>query len=128
MNSIRAPIKFCSVLVGNIFGVLDPYHKTKNLEAVQAVTTRSSATKSSPIHPLILSKLNHIKVDHVQFKNLQHTCASLTKIRKLAKEGSSITMRDGSGYKFVLDNNMLYCRCTQSNSIKQYDSMPKSSF
>ena len=43
MNAIRAPIKFCSVLVGNISGVLDPNHKTKNFEAVQAVTSRSSA-------------------------------------------------------------------------------------
>ena len=72
VNAIRAPIKFCSVLVGNISGVLDPNHKTKNFEAV---TTRSSAVKSSPIHPLILSKLDPIKVDHVQFKNLQLTCA-----------------------------------------------------
>ena len=119
VNAIRSHIKFCSVLVGNISGVRDPYHKTKNFEAVQAVTTRSSAVKSSPIHPLILSKLDPIKVDHVQFKNLQLTCASLTKIRKLAKEGSSITMRDGSEYKFVFDDNLLYRRCTKSDSVKQ---------
>ena len=56
VNAICAPIKLCSVLVGTISGVLDPNHKTKNFEAVQAVTTRSSAVKSSPIHPLILSK------------------------------------------------------------------------
>ena len=67
VNAIRSHIKFCSVLVGNISGVRDPYHKTKNFDAVQAVTTRSSAVKSSPIHPLILSKLDPIKVDHVQF-------------------------------------------------------------
>ena len=85
VNEIRAPIKFCFVLVGNISGVLDPNHKTKNFEAVQAVITRSSAVKSSPIHHLILSKLDPIKVDHVQFQNLQQTCVSLTKIRKLAK-------------------------------------------
>ena len=117
VNAIRAPIKFCSVLVGNISDVLDPNHKIKNFEAVQAVATRSSAVKASPIHPLILSKLYPIKVDHVQFKNLQLTCASLTKIRKLAKEGLSITMRDGSEYKFVFDDNSLYRRCTKSDSI-----------
>ena len=119
VNAIRAPIKFCSELVCNISSVLDPNHKTKNFEAVQAVITRSSAAKSSPIHPLILAKLDPIKVDHVQFKNLQQTCASLTKIRKLAKEGSSITMRDGSEYKFVFDDNLLYCHCTKSDSVKQ---------
>ena len=86
-----------SVLVGTISGVQDHNHKTKNFEAVQAVTTRSSAVKSSHIHPLILSKLDPIKLDHVKFKNLQQTCASLTQIRKLAKEGSSINMHDGSG-------------------------------
>ena len=119
VNAIRAPIKFCSVLLGNISGVLDPNHKTKNFEAVQAVTTRSSAVKSCPIHPLILSKLHPIKVDHFQLKNLQQTCDSLPKIRKLAKEGSSITMRDGSEYKFVFDDNLLYRRCTKSDSVKQ---------
>ena len=78
-----------------------------------------SAIKPSPIPPLILSKLDPIKVDHVQFKNLQQTCANLSKIRKLAKEGSSITMRDGSEYKFVFDDNLLYRHCTKSNSVKQ---------
>ena len=65
MNAIRAPIKFCSVLVGNISGVLDHNHKTRIFEAVQAVITRSAAAKSSPIHPLIPSKLDPIEVDHV---------------------------------------------------------------
>ena len=119
VNAIRAPITFCSVLVGNISGVLDPNHKTKNSEAVQAVITRSSAAKYSHIHPLILAKLDPIKVNHFQFKNLQQTCASLTKIRNLAKEGSSITMCDGSEYKFLFDDNLLYRRCTKSNSVKQ---------
>ena len=64
-------------------------------------------------------KLDPINVDLVQFKNLQQTCASLTKIRKLAKESSSITMRDGSEYKFIIDDNLLYRHCTNSNSIKQ---------
>ena len=37
VNAIRTPIKFCSVLVGNISGVPDPKNKTKNFEAVQDV-------------------------------------------------------------------------------------------
>ena len=105
--------------MGNISGVLVFNYKTKNFEAVQTVTTRSSADKSSPIHPLILLKLDPIKVDHVQFKNLQQTCASLSKIRKLSKEGSSIRMSDGSEYNFVFDDNLLYSSCTKSNAIKQ---------
>ena len=68
VNAIRALNKFCSVLVGNISGVRDPNHKAKNFEAAQAVTTRTAAVKSSPIYPLILSKLDPIKVDHVQLK------------------------------------------------------------
>ena len=87
-------IRFCSVLVGNIPGVKDDKKPDNESAIVNAVTTLSSV-KSNPIHQLVLAKLDPIKIDSNQFRNLQQTCASLAKVRKLADENSCITMRDG---------------------------------
>ena len=68
VNAIRAPIKFCSVLVGNIPGVIDNANVNDIPSTVQAVVTRSSAkasSKSRYIRPLALSKLDPIKIDNV---------------------------------------------------------------
>ena len=118
VDTIRAPIKFCSVLIGNIPGASDHTNPNNQSVSVNAVTTRSSSIKSSPIHPLVLAKLDQIKIDSNQFRNIKQTCASLAKVRKLADENSCITMRDGSEYKFVVDDNLLYRRCIKSNSSR----------
>ena len=95
---------------------MDSAIENKKASTLQAVVTRST---SSPIHPFILSKLDHIYVDHVKFKNLQQRCASLVKVRKLTDDGASITMRDGSECKFTVYGDLLYRRCTKSNSSRQ---------
>ena len=65
VEAILATIKFCFVLVGNIKWVVDSAIENKKASTVQAVVTRSNS-KSSPIHPFILYKLDRIDVDHVQ--------------------------------------------------------------
>ena len=68
VDTIRASIKFCSVLNCNIPGVNDNTNPN-NQFVVNAVTTRSSV-KSSPIHLLVFAKLDPIKIDSTQFRNL----------------------------------------------------------
>ena len=43
-------------------------------------------------------------------KNLQQSCASLVKVRKLADDSTSITMRDGSEYKLTDDSTSITMR------------------
>ena len=66
VDTIRAPIKFCSVLIDNILGVSDYTNPNNQSVSVNAVTTRSTV-KSSPIHPLVLAKLDPIKINSNQF-------------------------------------------------------------
>ena len=69
VDAIRAPIKFCSILFGNILIASDDTNPINQSVTVNAVATRSSV-KFSPIHPLVLAKLDPIKIDSQQFRNL----------------------------------------------------------
>lgn len=115
IEGIVAPIKFCAVLIGNVPGARD-LNESKDSETVVVQAITRSATKPKPIHPLVVPQLNPINIDHKQFSKLQKSCPSLCKVRSLADEGKCITMKDGSQFKFVYSNDLLYRRCVTAKT------------
>lgn len=121
--AVRAPIKFCSVLVGNVPGAKDPgcpvevksdklYHNERELEDVKAVQTRASKTKR--VHPLVLPKVHALNLSPIQFSELQEQCETLVVIRGKVELGETETARDGSKYRFEKINNLIYRTCVHS--------------
>ena len=115
VEAVRAPLKFCSVLLGNVKGTSCPdhhYQTVNTTETVQAVQTRSQ--KAKRIHPLVLPKLDPLNITPTEFAKLQVSCPSLSSVRDQVKTGESNTARDGSVYKFVESQGLLYRTCIQS--------------
>jgi hypothetical protein len=81
-NAIRAPIKFCSVLIGNVKGATDltvsgaasnvKLERREPPASVQAVTTRSAAVKRRSIHPMMLPNYDPgiINTDQLRKRNV----------------------------------------------------------
>ena len=113
---VKAPLKFCSVLIGNVSGAskaIECTNEQKETHSVNVVTRSSS--KSKPIHPLKLPALDPLKVSPEDFFALQESCPSLSDIRTKALSGDSVTMRDNSVFKFIKRNNLYYRECIKSN-------------
>jgi hypothetical protein len=133
VDAVRAPIKFCSVLVGNIPGVKDlkitgvstnehnlpvsnpslPNHKV-------AVVTRSQKTKA--IHPLKLPKLDVANITSEEFKSLQHNCTSINDIRKKVISEEIIIVKNRS-YTFVEHDGLIYNKCVNSKFVNEVDKL-----
>ena len=79
---------------------------------VEAITRSSNAR--SKIHPLVVPKLEPIKVARDNFLLLQATCPSLEQVRHKAENGEIETYRNGSRYKFVYENELIYRECVHS--------------
>ena len=118
---VRAPIKFCSVLIGNVPGAsklapIDESSQSKDPpiqdEKVGAVQTRSHRNKR--IHPLVLPKLQAIDITPVDFAKLQKSCTSLANIRDKVKSGETHTSRDGTVYCFKEVDGLMYRHCISS--------------
>lgn len=127
VKAVRAPLKFCSVLIGNIPGAKDhnnidsvanktatnsdvsghiePIPRTISFtkptndtdEYVQAVETRSCKVKR--VHPLVLPKFEPLNIMPAEFVKLQSSCPSLSGVRYKTNAGETDNMRDGSVYK-----------------------------
>ena len=128
VDAIIAPITCCGVLVGNIDGVKDinllKNHPDKlscpsktevpNIpesdDSVMAIT-RSSRRKKESLHPLKLPKLDTLDLTPVQFAAEQKSCKSLTKLWDKAKKEDVHSLRDGSKFKFVITDSLLYRIC-----------------
>ncbi|XP_063598199.1 uncharacterized protein LOC134774732 [Penaeus indicus] len=147
VKAVRAPIKFCSVLIGNIPDVRDhsdpdaisnkstsssavsdhietiprtvAVARTTNVtdEYVQAVETRSGKIKR--VHPLLLPKLEPLNITPSEFVKLQSSCPSLSGIRCKANAGETENMRDGSLYKYEAMNGLIYRSCVNSRFCKR---------
>ncbi|XP_069984660.1 uncharacterized protein [Penaeus vannamei] len=85
IDVVRAPIKFCSVLIGNVPGVYSPKlspdsevteHSNVLLDYSCAIQTRSSKVKR--VHPLVLPEIEPLTVTPKDC-NFQAECHSLTK-------------------------------------------------
>jgi len=124
-NAVLAPIKFCSVLIGNVPKVRDYFDSGENTiqtseaakqssSQVNSVETRASK-KSKTVHPLVLPEIKPINVTPEQFIEKQRTCVTLEKIRVKVSSGDTDTMRDGSEYSFVKENGFIYRLCVKSS-------------
>ena len=105
---VRAPIKFCSVLIGNVPGARDPNIPPTDLirDQVHAVQTRSAKAKVT--HPLVLPKLQPLSLTPTEFSKLQASCSTLSSMWDKAKSGEENFTRDGTVYKFITDKGFLY--------------------
>ncbi|XP_069995020.1 uncharacterized protein [Penaeus vannamei] len=115
IDVMRAPIKFCSVLIGNVPGVYSPKLSPDSevtersnvpLDYSCAIQTRSSKVKR--VHPLVLPEIEPLKVTPEDFVKLQAECHSLTKFWEKVKSEEHDKMRDGTVFKFEQVNGLLY--------------------
>ena len=112
---VKAPLKFCSVLIGNVDGaskILENLTDQVKENSVHAITRSSGKLK--PFHPLKLPALDPLHISPEDFVNLQKSCPSLSDVRAKALTGASIVMKDNSAYKFVKSNNLYYRECIKS--------------
>ena len=129
IDVVRAPIKFCSVLLGNAPGVsnhknvdtsgkkLDVVEREggANLETVQAVSTRSHAKGHGSVQPLVLPQGTGKIISPEEFANLQRSCPTLAKIRESVRTKRVDLLKDGSEFEFVELNGFICRRCKGSN-------------
>ena len=135
VDAVRAPIKFCSVLIGNVPGATDlssPNSARDDPEGVQSLTgtedlvqavTRATS-RAQPIHPLVVPDIDPIDIDHGEFKLLQQTCPSLARVRLSADNGSEVVMRDGSIYQYIIKNSLLYRQCKSARIKRLVGKLP----
>ena len=114
---VKAPLKFCSVLIGNVKGASKVFKNLNDKDTDQSVhaITRSSR-KSKPLHPLKLPSLDPLQCSPEEFANLQESCPSLLDVRTKSITGESVAMKDNSAYKFVKLNNLYYRECVDSKT------------
>ena len=123
VKAVRAPLKHCSVLLGDVDwhkknddgNYVSPTVEKRSLKfdnSVHAVSTRSSARRV--IHPLVLPEIEPLKVSKGNFSEMQKNCATLIKIREKLDSGESYKSRSNREFKFVLHNDLIYRQCTLS--------------
>ena len=112
-NVLRAPIKFSSVLIGNVPGVRDPNNPDSSVfEEVLAVETRAARNKR--IHPLVLPKSVPLSITPEEFAQKQSMCPSLSLVRQKLLSGEIERSRDGSEFKFDSVDGLIYRTCISS--------------
>jgi hypothetical protein len=134
VDAVIAPIKCCSVLVGNIPGAIDPVDQTStpvshadsvlparetipdspkpNIDSA-LVVTRSQAKRSTP-HPLKLPAFPTLELTPDEFTEKQKVCPTLVKLWVKARNSEVVHLKDGSEFKFIIDNSLLYRVCVHS--------------
>ncbi|XP_076039591.1 uncharacterized protein LOC143024613 isoform X1 [Oratosquilla oratoria] len=129
---VRAPIKFASVLIGNVPGVKDPNISECSSPADDSAIPRPTQTatpspkhlvcavqtragKMKLIHPLALPALQPLSVTPDNFSLLQSSCETLSAARAKAASGEIDRTRNGSTYQFVKTDGLLYRKCLTSN-------------
>jgi hypothetical protein len=126
IDVVRAPIKFCSVLIGNVPGVYSPKLSPDSevtersnvpLDYSCAIQTRSSKVKR--VHPLVLPEIEPLKVTPEDFAKLQAECHSLTKFWEKVKSKEHDKMRDGTVFKYEQINGLLYRTCVASKHCER---------
>jgi transposase InsO family protein len=120
VTAVIAPLKCCSVLVGNVPGVMDPNCECQNdgyinppaVNHVRAVT-RSQNT-SNVIHPLIVPDPSVVDLTPDEFKSKQLACPSLAPCWEKCRKQEESRLRDGSIFKYVNVQDFLYRKCVYS--------------
>ncbi|XP_068232999.1 uncharacterized protein [Palaemon carinicauda] len=135
VNAIIAPIKFCTVLLGNIEGALFPEdgdcpplnsideeprrnhlptEKGKAIEHVN-ITTRSASRKV--VHPLVFPDVEALETTPIDFIKLQNECATLESIRKDC-QANTIKKNSKVEYRYVRRNEVLYKEIINANNSR----------
>ena len=132
VEAVRAPLKYCSVLLGNVEGTKLPVLNLKpdledsirvpdsHLDVVEDssqtnkvnVITRASAKRVT--HPLHLPEVESLKIDKSKFCNLQNDCDTLVDVRKYVNSGELISTRSGRNFKFERAENLIIRKCVFS--------------
>ena len=117
VDAIIAPIKFCSVLVGNIPGLKNVSTKCVAdvaSESVLAIKTRSASCNVA--HPLVVPALGTLDLTHDQFLNLQNSCDDLSDVRRKLNSKEITHGRNGTSFQFQRHNCLIYRVCLNSNA------------
>ena len=124
VDAVRAPIKLCSVLIGNVPGVKGtssevsvPEVKESSKHLVQSVQTRAQRAREGlrSLHPLVVPNLDAMKLNRSEFEVLQQTCISLSDLRSKANSDEIDPGRGGMVSHFINKDGLLYRECTHSN-------------
>ncbi|XP_068247850.1 uncharacterized protein [Palaemon carinicauda] len=111
VNAVRAPLKYCTVLLGNIPGVQDhnlfPLKNTDSNIEVNAVT-RAQVKRRNIVHTLSLPEPFDISIDHESFLREQQNCEALKYAREMSQSGDFKCCKNGLQYEFVMRNGLLY--------------------
>ena len=119
VDAVRAPLKYCAVLLGNIDGV-KPFTSSERETAslpptepasVQAVTR---AAIKRAVHPLVLPDIEPLKVSKGEFVKLQQSCDTLADVRDKVSHHETYVSRSQREYIFVIENELLYRKCIKS--------------
>ena len=126
-EAVLAPIKFASLIIGNVPGVKNITENTSKQEKpipiplprtsrVNVVTRSRSSQEVS--HPLVTPKLDQTEISPAEFIMLQQSCHSLSDIRNKVEKSETISDKSGSTYQFVKSDDLIYRKCINSN--KEY--------
>ena len=127
VDAVRAPIKFCGVLVGNIAGVLNPFRDPQGApqlvrtvpsgdERAECNAVTRSMARPSPLHPLVLSPTVTNLPSPGDFAQLQKDCPSLAEVRLRVASGELVKSSDKSEFKFVDKDGLIYRQCESARN------------
>ena len=123
VEAVIAPLKYCTVLLGNIEGV-KPINVPTNIQPIvtknpnkiaQPVQTR--ADKRKTLHPLVVPNIEPLEVSPDQFKELQGSCTTLDEIRSRANNKEMSQDRCGNKFKFIIIEGIMYRECVHHRDI-----------
>ena len=117
---VRAPIQFCSVLIGN-----DPSNFAKTVRSFEHNDPNfgtdhvpEPSTENSNVNAVTrsqnLNECSSLNCTSAELIRLQNSCATLEKVRTMADRGGTETTKAGLKYKYSRYNNLLYRVCTKS--------------
>ena len=121
---VVAPLKFTSVLLGTVTPS-EPSHfpankidtgKSESFSSDQVSTRFTPRLKVSSLNPLELDAppLVAMECTTEHFLESQISCPTLENVRKNIVSNKCFKMKDGSIYKFVKENNVVYRVCVKS--------------
>lgn len=110
VNAVRAPIKYCTVLLGNIPGVKAccTCVPGSDLEVEVNAVTRAQAKRRNIIHPLSLPDPIDLQYSPDEFQSQQQTCESLNDIKEMCRSNETRCTRNGLEYKFILKHGLIF--------------------
>ncbi|XP_066952537.1 uncharacterized protein [Macrobrachium rosenbergii] len=121
-NAVRAPIKYCSVLLGNIPGVANLAQIESadvNSHEINAVTrSQSKSTSRNTKHPKFCVDVANLNISHSDFKTEQQQCNSLCNIREYCKNDEVFTSKNGLQYKYLEVDGLIYRKILACNNKK----------